>query len=65
MSEVTYYCSVCRKESKVKEGEPIPLCCQKEMEPLPYCTSPSSAETARRADADVPCYDGTGRRKPN
>ena len=64
MSEATYHCSVCGKESKVKEGEPIPLCCHKEMEPLPYCTSAPNAEMARNEDADEPCDDGTGHRKP-
>ena len=64
MSETTYHCSVCGKEAKVKEGEPIPLCCHKEMEALPVCTSAATAEMARSADADEPCYDGTGRRKP-
>lgn len=62
MSDVTYHCSVCGKESKVKKGKPIPLCCHKEMEPLPYCTVAPTAETARSADADEPCDDGTGRK---
>ncbi|MBP1768501.1 MAG: hypothetical protein H6P98_2616 [Candidatus Aminicenantes bacterium] len=65
VSEATYHCPVCGKEAKVKEGEPIPVCCQKEMEPLPFCTAAPTAETAGRSDADEPCYDGTGRRKPS
>lgn len=64
MSEVTYHCSVCGKEAKVEEGKPIPVCCHMEMEPLPYCTLSQTAEHARSADADEPCDDGTGRRKP-
>jgi hypothetical protein len=63
MSEVIYHCSVCRKEAKAEEGKPIPLCCQKEMEPLPYCTLAQTAEMSRSADADEPCDNGTGRRK--
>jgi hypothetical protein len=65
MSEATYHCSVCGKEAKVKGGEPTPLCCHQEMEPLPYCTSAPGAETAGSGDADEPCDDGTGRRKPD
>ncbi|OGD17765.1 MAG: hypothetical protein A2W03_11875 [Candidatus Aminicenantes bacterium RBG_16_63_16] len=65
MSEVVYHCSVCGKESRVKEAEPVPFCCHKEMEPLPYCTKATTAEMARSADPDEPCYDGTGRRKPD
>jgi len=64
MSEVTYYCSVCQKETSVKKGRPVPLCCGKEMGPLPYCTSAPNAEMARNEDAGEPCDDGTGRRKP-
>lgn len=64
MSEVIYHCTVCGKESKVEEGKPAPICCQKEMEPLPPCTLSQTAEHDRTADADEPCYDGTGRPKP-
>jgi len=58
MNELTYTCSICGKETKVAAGKPIPLCCKKEMEPLPACTGPVSAETARAANADEPCADG-------
>ena len=63
MSEVTYQCSICGKKAKVEEGKPAPICCNVEMEPLPYCTTAATAEMARSADADEPCDDGTGRRK--
>jgi len=63
MADVTYACSVCGKQKKVAQGKPIPLCCHKEMEPLPYCTGPVSAETSRAADADEPCADGTAPKK--
>jgi len=59
MSEVTYYCSVCQKEKTVKEGDPVPLCCGREMEPLPFCTSAPNPEMARNYDADEPCDPGT------
>ena len=64
MSEVTYYCSVCGKETSVKKGKPVPLCCKKDMGPLPYCTSAPNPEMARNEDAGEPCDDGTGHRKP-
>ena len=64
MSEATYRCSICGKEAKVEDGEPIPLCCHKEMEPLPACTLAQTAEMARSSNPDEPCYDGTGRLKP-
>ena len=28
----TYYCDICNKYMKVKAGDPIPLCCGKDME---------------------------------
>lgn len=59
MSEATYFCSVCKKEARVKKGRPIPLCCGKEMEPLPFCTTAPHPEMARNYDADEPCDDGT------
>ncbi|MHB8095074.1 MAG: hypothetical protein ACYDH0_09040 [Candidatus Aminicenantales bacterium] len=59
MSDLTYYCSVCGKKSVIKEGEPIPVCCHKEMEPLPYCTTAvSDPEQARNYREDAPCDDG-------
>jgi hypothetical protein len=63
MSEVTYYCSVCQKQTSVKKGRPIPLCCGKEMEPLPFCTTAPNPEMARNYNADEPCDDGTQPRK--
>jgi len=63
MSEVRYYCAVCKKETSVKEGQPIPLCCGKEMGPLPFCTTAPHPEMARNYDADEPCDDGTLPRK--
>ena len=47
MSEVVYICSVCGKESKVEKGQPVPLCCNKEMGPLPFCTTAPNPEMAR------------------
>lgn len=61
--EVTYYCSVCQKQTSVKKGRPAPFCCHKEMEPLPFCTQAPNPEMARNYDADEPCDDGTGRPK--
>ena len=63
MSEVTYYCSVCGKEAVAKEGKPIPLCCGKEMGPLPFCTSAPDPEMARNYDPEEPCDPGTLPRK--
>jgi hypothetical protein len=63
MGEVTYTCSVCGKKGKAKKGKPIPLCCHKEMEPLPFCTSAPHAEMSRTGDEDGPCDDGTMARK--
>ncbi len=59
MSDAIYTCEVCKKQTKVPEGEPIPLCCKKEMEPLPFCTSAPNPEMARNYENDEPCADGT------
>ena len=59
MSEVTYVCEVCRKETKIPEGKPTPLCCARKMEPLPFCTSVPNPEMARNYQDDQPCDDGT------
>jgi hypothetical protein len=59
MSEVIYTCAVCGKERKAKTGKPIPLCCKKEMAPLPFCTSAPNPEMSRNYDEDMPCDDGT------
>jgi hypothetical protein len=63
MSEVVYICSVCGRESKVEKGQPVPLCCAKEMGPLPFCTTAPNPEMARSSDEDLPCDDGTGTKK--
>jgi hypothetical protein len=59
MSKVTYTCSVCGRTAEIEKGQPIPLCCKKEMEPLPYCTEAPNPEMARNYDKDEPCDDGT------
>jgi hypothetical protein len=59
MSSVTYKCSVCGKEVKVEQGDPVPIHCNKEMGPLPYCTEAPNPEMARNYDEDLPCDDGT------
>ncbi|OGD10075.1 MAG: hypothetical protein A2Y86_02415 [Candidatus Aminicenantes bacterium RBG_13_62_12] len=58
MSDITYVCGVCGKQVKQEKGKPAPLCCRKEMEPLPYCTKASDAEMSRLTDEDGPCDDG-------
>ena len=64
MSDLLYHCSVCEKQAVVKKGEPIPVCCQREMEPLPYCTHMPDPEQARNYDEDEPCNDGnTGKKR--
>ncbi len=32
--ECTYLCSICQKYMHCKPGEPVPMCCGKEMEPM-------------------------------
>jgi DNA-directed RNA polymerase subunit RPC12/RpoP len=59
MSTMTYRCSVCGREIKVQKDQPVPLCCKKEMGPLPYCTEAPNPEMARNYDEDLPCSDGT------
>jgi hypothetical protein len=63
MAAVTYHCSVCNKEVTIVAGEPIPMCCGQEMEPLPFCTTAPNAEMARNYEADEPCDPGTVPRK--
>jgi hypothetical protein len=63
MADIVYSCSVCGKQATVKKGQPVPLCCRKEMEPLPFCTAAPQSEMARNYDADEPCDDGTRSRK--
>lgn len=59
MSKITYACSVCGRTAEVEKGQPIPLCCNKEMGPLPVCTVPPHPEMARNYNEDLPCDDGT------
>jgi hypothetical protein len=59
MSGVTYTCSVCGAEVTVEAGGAAPVCCKKEMEPLPFCTTQPHPEMARNSDEDLPCDDGT------
>jgi hypothetical protein len=63
MSDVTYTCFMCGNEVKVEKGKPAPLCCMKDMEPLPFCTTAPNPEMARNNDADEPCNDGTQAKK--
>lgn len=59
MSEVTYICSVCGRKVDLAVGSPVPLCCHKEMEPLPFCTAVPHAEMSRSGKEEEPCDDGT------
>jgi hypothetical protein len=59
MNETKYICAVCGKKVKVEKGRPAPLCCNKEMGPLPFCTTVPNSEMARDGNADEPCDDGT------
>lgn len=70
MAERIYYCTVCERRETVKDGDPVPFCCGRDMEPLPYCTAAPQSEMARNYDEDAPCADGVktaeskgGRRK--
>jgi hypothetical protein len=59
MSEQIYGCRICNKQVKVKKGKPVPICCKREMEPLPFCTLAPTAEMSRD---DEPCDDGVKRK---
>jgi hypothetical protein len=63
MSDQTYVCKQCGKQVDLKRGESIPICCDKPMEPLPYCTKIPNAEMDRLTDSDEPCADGTTPKK--
>jgi len=63
MSELIYKCRECNRQITIKKGQPVPFCCHKEMEPLPFCTKVQDSEMARTADADEPCNDGTTPKK--
>jgi hypothetical protein len=62
MSDVTYKCSVCGRQVSTEKGQPVPVCCKKEMEPMPFCTAVPTAEMVRDGQGDEPCIDGTARR---
>lgn len=59
MSELIYKCRECNSQITIIKGQPVPLCCKKEMEPLPFCTKAQDPEMARNYEADEPCADGT------
>lgn len=60
MKGITYGCEKCQKEKTVPQGEKTPVCCGLPMTPkLKGCSKPFDAETARAADDDEPCNDGT------
>jgi hypothetical protein len=59
MSDIVYTCAVCGKEVAAEKGKPVPLCCKKEMERLPFCTTAPNPEMARNGDEGEPCDDGT------
>jgi DNA-directed RNA polymerase subunit RPC12/RpoP len=61
---VTYKCSVCGREVQVAKGAEVPICCGKEMEPLPFCTTQPHPEMARNYDEDLPCDDATQHHAP-
>jgi hypothetical protein len=63
VSDIIYTCSVCHKEVTVPEGQAVPVCCGREMGPLPFCTSAPNPEMSRNYDADEPCDPGTLPRK--
>lgn len=65
MGSITYKCSECGREVKVESDRAVPVCCKKEMEPLPFCMTQPQPEMARNYDEDLPCDDGTlARPKP-
>lgn len=63
MSDQTYKCYVCGRQVTTEKGQPVPVCCKKEMEPMPFCTAVPTAEMARNYAEDEPCLDGTARRQ--
>jgi hypothetical protein len=64
MSEIehVYRCFSCSAIKEYKEGEAVPICCDKPMvlEKLPQCTTAPNPEMARNSDPDEPCDDGRG-----
>lgn len=65
MKDIAYVCPACHAKATVKDSDPVPVCCGTEMilEPMPVCTVPVSAESARNGAEEVPCADGTTPRK--
>lgn len=63
MSEIVYTCAVCGKKARAEKGKPVPLCCRREMDALPVCTTAPNPEMARNYDEDAPCDDGTAAKK--
>jgi hypothetical protein len=65
MNEINYVCPVCKAKTTAKDSDPVPVCCGSEMTPapLPVCSVPVSAESARTGSEDGPCDDGTTPRK--
>jgi hypothetical protein len=59
MSDIVYTCSVCGKQTSAPKGRPVPLCCKKQMEELPFCTTAPNPEMARNYGEDEPCDNGT------
>jgi hypothetical protein len=60
--KIIYKCTSCEKETSIKKGEKVPICCEKEMvmDPLPHCTSAPHYEMSRNESDDEPCDDGRG-----
>jgi hypothetical protein len=63
MSKQIYVCRSCGKQVTAKKGKDAPSCCQKEMEPLPFCTTVPNPEMSRFDNPDEPCADGTTPKK--
>jgi len=65
MKKTTYVCPTCGAKTSAPTSASVPTCCGSAMtpEPLPVCTVPVSAESARTGDEDGPCADGATPRK--
>ena len=63
MSDTVFICRTCGKQAKAGKGKPAPSCCEKGMEPLPYCTTVPNPEMSRFENPDEPCADGTTPKK--
>lgn len=56
-----YECKKCDSKSEVAEGESVPVCCNEKMievEPLPFCTTSTTAEHTGDDGFGEPCDDG-------